>query len=440
IPCHACFTSAIESEVFWAAEVLAEAGYLVIVPYVGGNDVDSTIDATDYFAATPDSPARGEFNPWWQRLDRTRLGIAGHSGAAGLALTVGQIDPRYSAIVAFDPAGSTDISSLALHTPTMIQVADYSGNTSAIVTPLLPDGTEVPLPLPLPVLTFLPYGPNETRSDYPVPAPGSKYTFFDSLRSAAVDTMQVGIRAAIHIDWGRPEGGTFSTYGEMVASYYALAWFDRYLKGVNDATMAADARRRLTAIDTFDGSADAHSIGTGFFDAAQAAAGGSAEAGNVPIKIEGFPICNRISFYYPTRYFLESGALERDVRASCPDADLDGIANDLDNCPFVANPGQADNGGINTTTPDGIGDACQCGDVSGNGIVNGQDANAIKRHGLGLEPNPTFVAPGNCDVTGNGLCNGQDANAVKRAALGSPTPLFGQNCHNALGAPVPPNL
>jgi len=136
------------------------------------------------------------------------------SSPAGLALTVGQIDPRYSAIVAFDPAGSTDISSLALHTPTMIHVADYSGNTSAIVTPLLPDGTEVPLPLPLPVLTFLPYGPNETRSDYPVPAPGSKYTFFDSLRSAAVDTMQVGIRAAIHIDWGRPEGGTFSTYGE----------------------------------------------------------------------------------------------------------------------------------------------------------------------------------------------------------------------------------
>ena len=89
-----------------------------------------------------------------------------------------------------------------------------------------------------------------------------------------------------------------------------------------------------------------------------------------------------------------------------------------DNCPFVANPGQEDSGGLATSTPDGIGDACQCGDVTGNGIVNGQDANVIQRHGIGAEPNPLFVVPGNCDVTGNDQCNGQDANAVKRAALG----------------------
>jgi len=356
-------------------------------------------------------------------------------------LNVGQIDPRYSAVVAFDPFGP-GIDGLTLRVPTMIQVADYTGNTSGIVTPLLPDGTEVPLPLPLPLLVFLPYGPNETRDDYPTPEPGSRYTFFDSFRSAGVDTMQVAIRATVHIDWGHPEGGTFSTYGEMVASYYTLAWFDRYLKGVNDATVAADARRRLTAISAFDGSVDVHSIGVGFFDPAQAAAGGSDEAGNVPLAIEDFPICNRISFYYPTRYSLDGGSLYReDLRAACPDADLDGLTNDLDNCPFVANPDQLDQGGIDTTVPDGIGDACQCGDVTGNGIVNGQDANAIKRHGLGLEPNPLFVVPGNCDVSGNGSCNGQDANAVKRAALGGqPNPLFGQNCHNALGIPVPPDL
>ena len=247
----------------------------------------------------------------------------------------------------------------------MVQVADYSGNTSALIRPLLPDGTEVPLPLPLPVHPFFPYGPNETRDDYPTPAPGSRYTFFDTLRDAGVESMQVGIRAATHIDWGRPGGGTFSTYGEMVESYYTLAWFDRYLKGANDAGVAADARRRLTAIGTFDGSVDVHSIGTGFFDPAQAAAGGSAEAGNVPITIEGFPVCNRISFYYPTRYSLEGGSLYReDLRAACPDADLDGLANDLDNCPSVANEDQLDRGGIDTTAPDGIGDACQCGDVT----------------------------------------------------------------------------
>jgi hypothetical protein len=34
--------------------------------------------------------------------------------------------------------------------------------------------------------------------------------------------------------------------------------------------------------------------------------------------------------------------------------------------------------------------------------------------------------PGNCDVTGNGLCNGQDANAVRARRSGSPTRCGGQ--------------
>ena len=63
--------------------------------------------------------------------------------------------------------------------------------------------------------------------------------------------------------------------------------------------------------------------------------------------------------------------------------------------------------------------------------MNGQDAAVIQRHALGLSPNPLFLVPGNCDVTGNGLCNGQDANAIKRAALGQPSPTFGQHCQNA---------
>ncbi len=117
------------------------------------------------------------------------------------------------------------------------------------------------------------------------------------------------------------------------------------------------------------------------------------------------------------------------------DCDDDQIPDAEDNCPLVPNSDQTDRGGINTHTEDGIGDACQCGDVTGNGVVNGQDANAIKRHGLGAATNPTFVKSHNCDVTGNGLCNGQDANAVRVAALGRPTPLFGpenpSSCQNA---------
>jgi hypothetical protein len=117
------------------------------------------------------------------------------------------------------------------------------------------------------------------------------------------------------------------------------------------------------------------------------------------------------------------------------DWDGDGVPDAGDNCPYAPNPGQQDGGGINTATQNGVGDACECGDVSGNGKINGQDANAIRRQGLGSTPNPLFVAACNCDVSGNGACNGQDATAVSRAALGlSPNPLFANGCESRTGA------
>jgi hypothetical protein len=117
------------------------------------------------------------------------------------------------------------------------------------------------------------------------------------------------------------------------------------------------------------------------------------------------------------------------------DWDADGVPNAADNCPYAANPDQADHGGVNSNAPNGVGDACECGDVSGNGRINGQDANAIKRHGLGGDPNPLFIQACNCDVSGNGACNGQDASAVSRAALGlTPNPLFANACESRTGA------
>ncbi len=84
-----------------------------------------------------------------------------------------------------------------------------------------------------------------------------------------------------------------------------------------------------------------------------------------------------------------------------------------DNCPWTANPDQADAGGVESptnpmgNTPDGIGDLCQCGDVDGNGRVQLEDGDAIRDRLVQL-PIGTFFeelcnvgpagAPESCDI------------------------------------------
>lgn len=119
------------------------------------------------------------------------------------------------------------------------------------------------------------------------------------------------------------------------------------------------------------------------------------------------------------------------IALTSSDSDMDGIDNAFDNCPYTANPSQTDQGGIGTPTPDGIGNACQCGDVTGEGQVNSFDSEWIKRQALGLSA-PLFLVPDNCDVTGEGICNGMDAILVRHAAAGNVSPFFGQNCPSAV--------
>jgi dienelactone hydrolase len=298
----------------WVPQVLAEHGYVVFVVDVNAPGqtvpaadfpaaIDAAIGATDYFVATPDDPSpQGESNPWFAELDRTRLGIVGHSGGAGVAIHAAHRDEqdRFDAVVGFDPAGP-DLTGLTPHVPTMIQVSDYPGDG------LFPGASL--------------YEPRLTR-------PGTngyaRYTYFDTFRDAGVDTMQVALRAAAHGDWlGAGCVQAFfvgcSLHGEQVASYYMLAWFDRYVRGESDSVAAADGLRRLTTTRTFDGSSDAHSIGTGQFDPYKAQLARNVEAGNVPIMIGGQHVRTRLSFWYPSRYFLDAGALQcEDLRSGCP--------------------------------------------------------------------------------------------------------------------------
>lgn len=91
------------------------------------------------------------------------------------------------------------------------------------------------------------------------------------------------------------------------------------------------------------------------------------------------------------------------------DLDGDGRPDAQDNCPRRPNADQADADG------NGIGDACQCGDVTGDGSTDTVDAFAIAR-GEVSSASPHFDK---CDVDGDGSCNTADAFAIARGEVGS---------------------
>jgi len=116
------------------------------------------------------------------------------------------------------------------------------------------------------------------------------------------------------------------------------------------------------------------------------------------------------------------------------DDDGDGHPNGSDNCPLVANPGQEDVGGVGVAAPpDGIGDACQCGDVNGDGKVTTGDAALIQRATL-IPPTATMPQPEFCDVGGSAGCNVSDLVIVRRALLLPPTATIQQVCAPADGS------
>jgi len=115
-----------------------------------------------------------------------------------------------------------------------------------------------------------------------------------------------------------------------------------------------------------------------------------------------------------------------------PDGDADGFCNASDNCPYVANPSQADSGGIGVAIPDGIGNACQCGDLTGDGIVNQNDV-AFYRTSLASGVPLGGAAALQCSVAGGSPtdCNILDVAVMARALLGL-QPGVSQVCTAAL--------
>ncbi len=120
------------------------------------------------------------------------------------------------------------------------------------------------------------------------------------------------------------------------------------------------------------------------------------------------------------------------------DSDGDGVPDDIDNCPYTSNPDQTDRGGHGSgSPPDGSGDACQCGDVNGDGRVTQADSVIILRSLL-VPPTATKTNPQLCDVGPAGptiSCTQADSVIVLRSLLVPPTATVLQHCAPANPAP-----
>jgi dienelactone hydrolase len=304
---------AYEELYFWAAEDLASAGYMVMtydvqgqgksdllpenctgpdncpgVPYQQDyNFYQGAEDSLSFFLSTPESKFGGSYNPYARSLDRSRVGVAGHSLGAAAVSEVGQCDKRVKAIVAWDNLRSiTDCngvtipsqnkSSTLLHAPALALTNDYGFWTQPTMTP---------------------------------PDPDSKQAGYKQLKTAGLDTQIVAFRGATHLTYTYiPLVFQANELSERMASYFTTAWFDLQLRG--DQT----GLKRLTA-KTFDDSVDQYAIGAGVYDAT-AADPTDPFSGNVPYKIKGIKVADAVSFYYRSSYALD-GASCADMRKGC---------------------------------------------------------------------------------------------------------------------------
>lgn len=260
---------------WWAAEDLAERGYLVMtydvqgqgtsetLPHPGGstlpfcnpvatpvagettgcpgvpfqqtsNFVYGTEDAISYLLSTPQHPyATNSYDPLWRAFDRspdrqsvtpgrtTRLAIVGHSLGATAISYVQAVDPRVEAAVAFDKLtttpGFTALGAMRPVVPSLGVQSEYFLNP----TPYYLDGDT-------------PSSPQQA----PDPAREEK-TGFDGWRAAGVDSMVIVPRASTHLEYTDiPLALPASRYGQDIASAYTQDWLGYYLKHQSSAYRA----------------------------------------------------------------------------------------------------------------------------------------------------------------------------------------------------------
>ncbi|MEO6884662.1 MAG: hypothetical protein ABI232_00055 [Jatrophihabitantaceae bacterium] len=273
-------------QMYWyAAQVLAKAGYVVLTfdpqgqgqsdTLGAGKDLlegvpaqtdgrpfyDGTEDAINYLLSTPTQPyepvasctsgtnhaakqnarvAAGfdsPYNPFWAMLDPSEIGLAGHSyGAAGVSY-ISQWDPRVKAVVAWDNLGGSSPDGGT------VPGSESSKSIGEQGCPADPAArTTVPVTKPglgLSADYGLPPLPNMKAPD-----PLSKSAASLAYSKAGVDSGEIIIRGGSHLDFSFIPLVALgaSLRGPDLTDWYTTAWFDKYLK--HDPS--ADARLLTT--------------------------------------------------------------------------------------------------------------------------------------------------------------------------------------------------
>jgi len=168
------------------------------------------------------------YNPFWQLLDPSEIGLAGHSyGAAGVSY-IGQWDPRVKAIVAWDNLGGPGPDDSPVPGAEPGAPPQTIGESGCPADPA--DRTTVPITKPALGMSAdygLPPLPNTS-----LPDPEGKSTWSLNYSKAGVDTGEIIIRGGSHLDFSFIPNQAFgaSLRGADMIAWYTTAWFDKYLK------------------------------------------------------------------------------------------------------------------------------------------------------------------------------------------------------------------